>query len=225
MRKKLRNRLIVWVAILVVIGLVALLRPGPEDRFISQLKSKDVQKRLAAIDGLKSIGSNRAWDAIATQTDDANVQVATHAIHALGGVFRKSTVAVIAKGLEDSRAAIRQASLVSLARCSRRLVRPTLIVDLLAKETEPNVRAAGFQAAGGLIIWDAMPILVASLRDENRWVRLQAAKAIQKILGVNHGFNADDPVDKREKVIKSIEAQWPSFKDAVEGFLKRLEAK
>ena len=225
MRKKQRNRLIAWVAILVVIGLVALLRPGPEDRFISQLNSKDIEKRLAAIDGLKSIGSDRAWDAIATQTDDANVQVATHAIHALGGVFRKSTVAVIAKGLEDSRGAIRQASLVSLARCSRRLVKPTLIVDLLAKETEPNVRAAGFQAAGGLLIWDAMPILVASLRDENRWVRLQAAKAIQKILGVNHGFNADDPVDKREKVIKSIEAQWPSFEDAVEGFLKRLEAK
>ncbi|MBI1371459.1 MAG: hypothetical protein GC159_01675 [Phycisphaera sp.] len=125
--------------------------------------------------------------------------------------------------VRDPRPEVRAAAVATLGRFDRERVDPQPVAEALRADDDPDVRAAAAKTLGTLYAWDGMPELVAALRDPDLTVRRRAAKAVQRILGVDHGYRADALPADREKVVRRIEAEWPQFHGSHLAYMQRLK--
>jgi len=217
-----RQMVLVGLAAALLLALLVKLMFGAEGALIAQLENGELKQRLEAIHELSLLGSNRALEAIARHGQDEEIEVARQALLALGRRDWPPALDHLTKALGDSRPEVREAAITAIGRHPRDKVDHSLVVDLFKSDPSPVVRAAAANTAGTLYVWDAMPTLVASLRDENGRVRGHSAVAIRRIIGVDHGFKPADPPIKREKVIREIESVWRNYHPYHLQYMKRL---
>ena len=67
-----------------------------------------------------------------------------------------------------------------------------------------NVRAAVIDGLGEAEDWDAVPELIDALEDEDATIRGRANAALRKIFKANFFFKANDPPEKRAKIVAYI---------------------
>ena len=79
------------------------------------------------------------------------------------------------------------------------------------KSTSPEVRAAAADQLGHLRDFDAMPLLLAAMDDEDVEVRGRAGTAVGKILGVDFYFRADDPPTERRQAKARMTQLWEAW--------------
>ena len=104
---------------------------------------------------------------------------------------------------EQRVAAARQ--LIRHGREARREVRSLLQSH---SDYEPEVVAPIVQATGKNRDYRSMPLLLDLLDSPDPQVRGQSAVAVQKILGADFGFRANDPPEVRREVVKRMRADY-----------------
>jgi HEAT repeat protein len=73
------------------------------------------------------------------------------------------------------------------------------------------VRAAAADALGAMGDSQSMPQLLAAMEDANAAVRGRAGVAVQRILGADFFFRANDPPEKREDTLQRIRNHWDAW--------------
>lgn len=83
----------------------------------------------------------------------------------------------------------------------------------LAKD--PAVREFALYGIGELGVYEATPLLIRYMRDDNRNNRGNAYRALQKLYPreFNVEFHHDDPEYTREKIVKDVESWWRANRD------------
>lgn len=76
------------------------------------------------------------------------------------------------------------------------------------EQHEPQVLATLLQATGKTRDYRSMPELIELLRHEDPLIRGRAGAAIQKIMGVDFFYRANDSPQRREEIIKMIEDDY-----------------
>ncbi len=71
-------------------------------------------------------------------------------------------------------------------------------------ESDPQVRAYLLQAVTQAKDWRSLPEIFAAMEDPDAVVRGRAAAAAVKIMGKDYGFRANDPPEKRAKILATI---------------------
>lgn len=79
-----------------------------------------------------------------------------------------------------------------------------LLQQVLVESQTPEVKAAAIEAIGELKHWESMPKLLDALDDPSPLVRGRAAAIATSMLGIDFGFRAGDPPDKRALAIKGM---------------------
>ncbi len=75
------------------------------------------------------------------------------------------------------------------------------------------VRAAAADGLGTRRDVESMPALLDAMEDADALVRGRAGAAVQKILGADFFFRADDPPDKRADTLARIRAHWEAWQE------------
>ena len=86
-------------------------------------------------------------------------------------------------------------------------------VVLIESETA-EVRAAAAAGMGNSGDLETTPDLLDAMEDESVLVRETAAQAVGRLLGWNHGFRADDPLEKRQETIAQYRERWIKFQNS-----------
>lgn len=84
---------------------------------------------------------------------------------------------------------------------------------LIESETA-EVRAAAAAGMGNSRDIETTPDLLDAMEDESVRVRETAAQAIGRLLGWNHDFRADDPLEKRQETIAQYRERWTKFQNS-----------
>ena len=84
---------------------------------------------------------------------------------------------------------------------------------LIESET-PEVRAATAAGMGNSGDLQSTPNLLDAMEDESMLVRETAAQAIGRLLGWNHDFRADDPLENRQETIAQYRERWTKFQNS-----------
>jgi hypothetical protein len=79
------------------------------------------------------------------------------------------------------------------------------------ESTNPQVRAACAAGFAQLADYDRMPALLDALADESTDVRAAAGQAVERMMNVSRGFNADDPPERRSVTVKLLRDDWEAF--------------
>jgi hypothetical protein len=88
------------------------------------------------------------------------------------------------------------------------------IVRVFTESKEPEVRAACLLGLADQWAYRQMPLMLDALEDESALVRAQAGEAVQLLLKVDYGFNAADPPERRQKVLKQLRERWKEFPES-----------
>ena len=163
---------------------------------------------VARIDRLRR---NRDVAALAKEAAGPKVEVARRAVAAMAHVGPQAAPQ-IRQAMNDPRAEVRQAAVVALGRVSARVPQP---VDMaaLAKAARGDgavkVRAGAVIALGAIHAFEELETLLSAMqKDKSLHVRRRAAAAVVRIIGVDVGFKAGDPPQKRRQAIERIRAVW-----------------
>ena len=84
---------------------------------------------------------------------------------------------------------------------------------LIESET-PEIRAAAAAGLGNSRDLESTPELLDAMEDGSVLVRETAAQAIGRLLGWNHDFRADDPLEKRQETIAQYRERWITFQNS-----------
>jgi len=98
---------------------------------------------------------------------------------------------------------------------------------VLAETDTPQVKAAMIQGLGHAYDYDSIEEIFKGLEHSDRVVRLRAAHAVSKLLGRRYGFNPASSAQQRQRVIKSMRADWEGMKGTrlLEDWKRRVKAK
>jgi hypothetical protein len=77
-----------------------------------------------------------------------------------------------------------------------------------SRESEPEVRAYLLQAAMNIKDWRSLPEMFVAMEDSDEVVRGRAAAAAAKIMGMDFGFRATDPPEKRAKILAEMRREF-----------------
>jgi HEAT repeat protein len=78
----------------------------------------------------------------------------------------------------------------------------------------PKVRSASVLGLGAQRDYDSIDLLFQAAQDESPEVRRHAGVAIQKMLGVDMGFRANDPPEKRAAILKGMRKAYEEMKSS-----------
>ena len=84
----------------------------------------------------------------------------------------------------------------------------TAMRQVLVESQTPEVRAAVAAGLGKAMDPDSMPELLDAMEDESPLVRKAAGDAVERMVGLGHAFNADGPIEERQKVIARYRGFW-----------------
>jgi HEAT repeat protein len=127
----------------------------------------------------------------------------------------KATPEQLALQLKDggSDPALRRAAATQLAQTGPEAA--PVLREILAKTGESSdVRAAAADGLGVLRDEASMGDLLTALEDPDPLVRGRAGVAIQRILGADYFFRAEDPVERRRECIENIKSDWALLQGA-----------
>lgn len=102
---------------------------------------------------------------------------------------------------------------------------PNIVLKAFVTSKSPQTRSAAANALAKFQHWDAMGPLLDALEDESPAVRGSANMAIRKILGLDYGFRANDPLGKRQAVIARLRRDWKAQRPYHELYAKRVRDK
>jgi hypothetical protein len=105
----------------------------------------------------------------------------------------------------------REAAIVGIGRLGKEGSDPEFLVQSLQNDPSAEVRAAAAAGLGRLRCWDGGHALIRALSDRDEIVRARAGAALQKIMGVDVRFRANDPPAQRAAAIQKIRTWWPKF--------------
>ncbi|MFO8014682.1 MAG: HEAT repeat domain-containing protein [Phycisphaerae bacterium] len=209
------KRLIVLGAVAGFLAIVVLLARmgGSTGSVIETARSAaETEERLEAIDALGRTGSDAAYEALASLVEDAQPQVAAHAVQALGARRDPRNVPTLTKVVaQDERPRVREAGVVALGRMGMR-TDPKTLAKAVTDDPSPRVRATAAKWIGALRYWQGMPALIQGLRDPSVRVRRSAYAAVRRMWERDFLYRAADPPEKREPRVRLIEASWEDYK-------------
>lgn len=110
---------------------------------------------------------------------DARWQIRLEAVRKLGQQAGQDDLPMLVVMLNDSDSDVRDATIEALAAYGTKATQP--LMDTLSRGGLIS-REAAARAIGSIADPEAVPALIAALRDESEWVRIQAAKALAEIL-------------------------------------------
>ena len=135
--------------------------------------------RRAAAQTLLSLDLMRElWPLVVTLTTEADSDVRGTIIQALEGLEAHEVRKVLADGLRDPDARVRQAAVVSLAETGDSQV-SALLRERLTKDTSSEVRAEAAYRLQFFPLTDAEDVKFAALQDEHRQVRRWAQQTLK----------------------------------------------
>ncbi len=213
--------LIIGVAVVVVAGGAFFLMGGgnPED----DLKTTNVEKRLAAISVLEQKDTPAAGRIIAQYTTDDNIQVARRSLIAIGRMRSGGDTQVLVDAMGHKKEEIREAAVAAMGARGEKADRQALR-DRLSRDPSSNVRIAAAAELGQMRDWDSVPLLVAALDDKDPSVVGTALRCLLDIGGRDHpGARPGATPAQRAHAIASIKRDWPSFKGVNEDYKRTKE--
>ncbi len=161
--------------------------------------------RSAATEALGTIGDPRAGDALRPLLSDPNPRVRLKAAAALGRVRDKASVTPLLALLRDSRHDVQSAAAVSLAAIGDKSAVPTLLKIAQGTDTQPfGLRFYAAYALGALGDKSAAPMLIAGLKDQDKFLRRQAANA----LGMLRDARGVEPLTRMLHTDSFVLARW-----------------
>jgi len=178
-----------------------------EGALIDQLGSDAPEVRLHAARMLARTNSDRAAECLASLAGDANTEVATVALMAIGSMARNEDGETLKNAVGDSRAPVRRAAVTALGDLGEAR-HADILIRVLRDDPVPAVRAAAADAMGRLRSRGLVPALIAALADPSLLVRGRAGAAIRRLSGRDFGFRAGDAAHKRRQVTRKIAAWW-----------------
>ena len=81
---------------------------------------------------------------------------------------------------------------------------PDQLRPLIDQDQPVESRAAAIEALGLTEDWSSIPVLLEICDDPNPLIRGRAGVALQRIIGADYQFRADDPPNKRQKAIETM---------------------
>ncbi len=143
-----------------------------------------------------------------------NARVRESAANALSASTEESTVAALRNALKDEEANVRWFAVESLRKLNETSAVPDL-TELLEKDPSPLVREITATTLGQLLQPAAFPALRKALRDDNRRVREQAARALvalaannpQRTLSIGETLVENSFLADAKKVLENAEEQ------------------
>jgi len=214
------RRLVLILAALGVVGACLVgwqyvAQPDPDEILASG--SVDEQRRgVAALS--KEVGTTRGLERIAQAVRSKNASVARLGLQALAagtGPDRQlppKALKIAESAVRDPREVVKVAAIQTLEATTPPLPEdptvPNIVLKAFVEAKSPQARAAAANALGKFQHWDAMEPLLDALEDESAVVRGAAGMAIRRILGLDYGFRANDPLPKRQAVIARLRNGW-----------------
>ncbi len=209
------KRLIVLGAVAGVLALAVLLGQMGDSTggLIATARSaEEPETRIEAIDELGRTGSDDAYEALAGIVKDADPEIATTAVQALGTRGDPRNVPVLKNVVQkDERPRVREAGVVALGKMGMRTA-PRTLAKAVTDDPSPRVRATAAKWVGMLRYWQGMPALIRGLRDPSVRVRQSAYTAIRRMWERDFLYRADDPPEKREQRVRLIELSWKDYR-------------
>ena len=178
-----------------------------EGALVDQLGSDDPEVRLHAARALARTNSDRAARCLAALAADADTDVATVALMAIGSMARDEYGQTLKNAVGDSRAPVRRAAVTALGDLGEAR-HADILIRVLRGDPVPAVRAAAADAMGRLRTRGPVPALIAALDDPSLLVRGRAGAAIRRLSGRDFGFRAGDTAYRRRQVVRKIAAWW-----------------
>jgi len=80
------------------------------------------------------------------------------------------------------------------------------------QSAEPEVRATSVLGLGAQRDYESIELLFEAAQDESTEVRRRAGVALNKMLGVDMGFRANDPPEKRADVLRGMRKAYEEMK-------------
>jgi len=179
------DNLIVLMPRLVLIA-VLFLHPGcvpnTSETYLQDLKSDNVMVQKEAIYKLGETQDSSAVEALsALITANAPKFIKIEAMEALGKIGEERAAEIIIPLLKDDDQEIREAAIEVLGKLKSRDSVPFLIAILPKKET----RLTTIWALGNIGDKTAIPVLATLLKSDDKFVRYNASRSLQKIGGID----------------------------------------
>lgn len=209
------KRLIILISAAVILAIVVVVdRMGTSTgTLIDEARSGETSERLAAIDGLGKAGSERAVGAIGDMVEDPNTEVACRAVEVLGRTRRLAVLPRLRAAAEDPRPQVREAGMIALGRLGRK-TDPEVLAQALQADPSPEVRAAAARWIGLVRYWEGMPALIQGMNDPSEQVRRDAGAAVRQLWERDFLYRADDPPEKRARVVEFIRQEWEGYQNS-----------
>ena len=86
-----------------------------------------------------------------------------------------------------------------------------------------RVRVAAALGLGLVRDWDSVPRLLEAMQSPSVLLRSRAATAVNRIVGQDFGFRAQDPQPQRRKAIEVIKKNWPLCREIYQAKQGRTE--
>jgi hypothetical protein len=83
------------------------------------------------------------------------------------------------------------------------------------ESNNPKVRAEALRGITTARDWSSMDVVFEALDDEDAVVRGRAGAAATKLLGVDFGYRANDPQDKRDRIVQGMRGEYEKMQSAL----------
>ena len=132
------------------------------------------------------------------------------------GRLAQYAVRLISTGMEDGDVEVKLASVRALGDLEISPFAEKVAAILADPNAEPRLRTEAAIALKKMREKDSIPFLVEGLKAENEDIRRFSAEALYGITGRKHGYNYDDPPEKRKKAIAEWKQWWKENSDTFE---------
>ena len=194
-----------------------------------------VQQRKGVAVRSKQADTSSALERIARTVQNENPSVACMGLQALATSVEPDkqlppeAVKIVESATRDPREVVKVAAIQTLEATTPPLPEdstvPNIVLKAFVTSKSAQTRSVAANALAKFQHWDAMGPLLDALEDESPAVRGSASMAIRKILGLDYGFRANDPLDKRRAVIARLRRDWQAQRPYHELYAKRIRDK
>lgn len=115
------------------------------------------------------------------------------------------------KAAADPEWRVRHAGVDGVGRLGREGDPQFLIGVLNNRKEQAEVRASAAERLGEMRYWEAGPAIMDAMEDSSELLRARAGVALRRIVVVDMGYRANDPLDSRRQSMQKIRKMWPWF--------------
>ena len=161
--------------------------------------------------------------ALAREVSNPNVEVARHAVAALGRIGAES-MEQVKHALSDTRPRVRERAAATFAHVARREDAAPL-AKLVREDASANVRAAAVSGLERMFAYEQMETILAAMEDPDVAVRRRAAVAARRFACVIVGYKADAPPHKRKAAVQRMRSEWLKHRDRARKYWEMILTK